>query len=401
MQAWKAAMPRVTPFYAVKCNPEPGLLKLLNALGTGFDCASKGELDMILKMGVDPSRIIFAHPTKRPVDIRYAKENGVQYTTFDTESELHKIAALNPDFKCVLRIRADDPDARVPLGLKYGADMSDCPKLLQTAKQLGLQIVGVSFHVGGACKNLSTFTMAIERARQVSSSEFWSAFVSHVVLDNFTDPLFIVQIFDAANGMGFQMELLDIGGGFTGHFDSTGNVKISEVASTINQALALYFPPETGVRVIAEPGRYFAETSSSLLTPVYGQRDRVDPNGDVRKDYWLTDGLYGSFNCILYDGQNPEYNILRSPLLPSPTDESTLYPSTLWGPTCDSADCVYKDHMLPQLRNGDWLLFPNAGAYTVAGACDFNGIEFTTPNKFYIFSDSPVDAAEDQEAMTA
>ena len=42
------------------------------------------------------------------------------YTTFDTESELHKIAALNPDFKCVLRIRADDPDARVPLGLKVG-----------------------------------------------------------------------------------------------------------------------------------------------------------------------------------------------------------------------------------------------------------------------------------------
>ncbi len=38
-----------------------------------------------------------------------------------------------------------------------------------------------------------------------------------------------------------------------------------------------------------------------------------------------------------------------------------------------------QDHDLPQLRNGDWLMFTNAGAYTVAGACDFNGIEFTTP----------------------
>jgi hypothetical protein len=66
-------MPRVTPFYAVKCNPEPGVLRLLNSLGTGFDCASKGELDMMLKMGVHPSRIIFAHPCKRPCDIRYAK----------------------------------------------------------------------------------------------------------------------------------------------------------------------------------------------------------------------------------------------------------------------------------------------------------------------------------------
>lgn len=98
-------MPRVTPFYAVKCNPEPGMLKLLMALGAGFDCASMGELDMMLKLGVHPSKIIFAHPCKRPVDIRYARENGVKLTTFDTESELHKIAALNPDFQCVLRIR--------------------------------------------------------------------------------------------------------------------------------------------------------------------------------------------------------------------------------------------------------------------------------------------------------
>jgi ornithine decarboxylase len=95
------------------------------------------------------------------------QENGVELTTFDTISELHKIAALNPEFRCVLRIRADDPDARVPLGLKYGADMTDVPALLATAKQLGLAVVGVSFHVGSACQNLATFSGAIENARKV------------------------------------------------------------------------------------------------------------------------------------------------------------------------------------------------------------------------------------------
>jgi ornithine decarboxylase len=368
-------MPRVVPFYAVKCNPEIGILKLMVAMGTGFDCASKGELDMMLKLGVHPSRIIFAHPTKRPCDIRFARDNGIQYTTFDTESELHKIAALNPEFKCVLRIRADDPDARVPLGLKYGANLEEAPKLLATAKALGLAVVGVSFHVGSACKNLATFSGAIESAR---------------------------MIFDEAEAMGFAMELLDVGGGFTGHFDAHGNVMFGEIANTINSSLAKHFPPEMGVRVIAEPGRYFAETSASLLTPVYGQRDRVDGvTGKISKDYWLTDGLYGSFNCIIYDGQNPEYSIVRSPLLPSVEEEGPLYPSTLWGPTCDSADCVYKDHMLPQLRNGDWFMFNNAGAYTVAGACDFNGIEFTHPNKFYVVSQSPVDSAEDEANASA
>ncbi|EFJ40311.1 hypothetical protein VOLCADRAFT_84542 [Volvox carteri f. nagariensis] len=362
-KAWRAAMPRVMPYYAVKCNPEPGILKLLVAMGAGFDCASKGELDMMLRMGVSPSRIIFAHPCKRASDIRYARDHGIQYTTFDTVSELYKISQMNPDFKCVLRIRADDPDARVPLGLKYGAEVSEAPVLLQTAKDLGLHVVGVSFHVGSACQNLSTFSGAIENARKV---------------------------FDEAHTLGFHMELLDIGGGFTGHFDEMGNVMFGEIANTINTALAAHFPPEMGVRVIAEPGRYFAETSSTLLTPVYGQRDRVAHDGAVKKDYWLTDGLYGSFNCILYDGQSPAYKVVRSPLLPEPADIRT-FTSTLWGPTCDSADCVYKDVQLPVLRNGDWLMWNNAGAYTVAGACDFNGIEFTTPGKLYVWSDSAVD----------
>lgn len=89
-----------------------------------------------------------------------------------------------------------------------------------------------------------------------------------------------------------------------------------------------------------------------------------------------------------YDGQNPEYMVLRSPLLaPIAPGAAPVFTSTLWGPTCDSADCVYKDVALPLLRNGDWLCFPNAGAYTVAGACDFNGIGMTTPRLFYVYSD--------------
>lgn len=96
--------------------------------------------------------------------------------------------------------------------------------------------------------------------------------------------------------------------------------------------------------------------------------------------------------CYRYDGQNPEYLVLRSPELPVLSDPVPLFTSTLWGPTCDSADVVYKDVQLPALRNGDWLAFPDAGAYTVAGACDFNGIAMTRPRLFYVFSDAACDA---------
>lgn len=91
---------------------------------------------------------------------------------------------------------------------------------------------------------------------------------------------------------------------------------------------------------------------------------------------------------MIYDGQNPGYRVLRSPLLPpvpgepggaagagaevpATVDEvnsgigaaEPLHVSTVWGPTCDSADVVYKDVLLPELRNGDWLQFPNAGEF--------------------------------------
>uniref|UniRef100_A0A383V4L4 ornithine decarboxylase n=1 Tax=Tetradesmus obliquus TaxID=3088 RepID=A0A383V4L4_TETOB len=371
-RAWRAALPRVQPFYAVKCNPEPALMKLLAALGAGFDCASKAELEAVAQMGVPKDQVIFAHPCKRPCDLRYARDTGVSLTTFDTESELTKIAGAYPGIQLVLRIRCDDPEARCPLGLKYGANPEDARKLLASAAALNLAVVGVSFHVGSGCKNLGAYSAAIATARNV---------------------------FDIGAELGHEMRLLDIGGGFTGHFDGHGHVQFGDIARTINTAIGEHFPAESGVRVIAEPGRYFAETSAALIVPVYGKRDRPTPSGAVHKDYWLTDGLYGSFNCILYDDQKPQPLVLRSPLLPEVAEEQEeqgagkTFESTLWGPTCDSADYVYKDVQLPELRNGDFLMFCNVGAYTVAGACDFNGIAMTNPIKFFVFSGQAVDDA--------
>lgn len=67
---WVSTMPRVAPFYAVKCNPEPGMVAMLNALGAGFDCASIQELKCAAAHDVPQSRIIFANPCKRPADFR-------------------------------------------------------------------------------------------------------------------------------------------------------------------------------------------------------------------------------------------------------------------------------------------------------------------------------------------
>ena len=372
--AWHAAMPRVKPFYAMKCSPMPALIDVLAANGCGFDCASAAEIQLALDAGVSPDRIIFAHPAKRPFDIRFAASKGVTMTTFDSIIELDKTAKWHPDAQCVLRIRADDPEAGISFGIKYGANLDEYETLISHARDIGLDMIGVSFHVGSLAKSGKAFYRAIECARKA---------------------------FDVGTACGFHFSLLDIGGGFTGRFNSFGIVQsmVGEIPAYINEALEKFFgadTPYSDLRVIAEPGRYFAEASMHLACHVHSVRNRLDRASDDEPDvliptcdYLISDGLYGSFNCVVYDGAKPRAWLLPGPNLP-PMD-TVLMRSTVFGPTCDSMDCVFKDVMLPQLRVGDWLLFPHFGAYTLAGATNFNGIQNANPSLFYVCSQSSVD----------
>lgn len=78
IQAFVSAMPRVRPHYAVKCNPDPVMLRVLAALGAGFDCASAGEVQAALQAGAGPEDIILAQACKRPVDLRVAAASNVR-----------------------------------------------------------------------------------------------------------------------------------------------------------------------------------------------------------------------------------------------------------------------------------------------------------------------------------
>jgi ornithine decarboxylase len=140
---WLTSLPRVEPFYAVKCNPDRNVVKLLAGLNTSFDCASKSEIEKVLGLGVSPSRIIFANPCKQRSHLKYAAKEGVDLMTFDNEEELIKIQSIFPSARVVLRILTDDSSAQCQLGLKYGCHPKHAPYLLQVAKKLSLDVVGV------------------------------------------------------------------------------------------------------------------------------------------------------------------------------------------------------------------------------------------------------------------
>jgi len=343
VDTWRGLLPRVTPHYAVKCNSDPSVLRTLEFMGVNFDCASRGEIKMVLGMGVDPSRIIFAHPCKVAGDIKYAKKNGVRRTTFDSAVELHKIARLDPSASLLLRIRCDALEAQCMLGMKFGVLPEEARSLLILARELELNIVGVAFHVGSGCAEPEVFLRAIRSAHQV---------------------------FKEAEEEGHEPCILDIGGGFMAS-------NFEETAGFVNQALDDHFPEDCGVEIIAEPGRYLVSSAFTLATPVLGRRDLLLKNGNCPEDngnkamIFIDDGLYGSFNCILYENK-----VVKPLLLEGAHEGAENMPMSVWGPTCDSMDQVLESVALPcGLTVGDWLVWQDMGAYTLSGACNFNGFE--------------------------
>uniref|UniRef100_A0A667XAF9 ornithine decarboxylase n=1 Tax=Myripristis murdjan TaxID=586833 RepID=A0A667XAF9_9TELE len=323
---WCNNLPRVKPFYAVKCNDTPTVIGVLSALGTGFDCASKAEIQLALSLGVTPDRIIYAHTIKAESHIKYARTHGVQMMTFDNQEELSKIARCHARAKLVLRITVDDSKAVRRLNTKFGASLDSAGRLLQRAGELGLDVVGVSFHVGCQCTDSRAYRQAIADARQV---------------------------FNIA--VGVSLYLLDIGGGFSGN----ENFK---VAATINLALDDFFPVGCGVQIIAEPGRYYVESAFTLAVNVIAKKvimeeaaehNSIEGVPDRVMMYYVNDGVYGSLSFLINDPTSGSEGSERR------------YRSVIWGPTCDSLDKLTDSCLLPELQVGEWLLMDNTGAYTV------------------------------------
>jgi len=640
---WRAAFPRVVPYYAIKCNPDPVIVRTLASLGCNFDCASRGEIEIVqqvsrgLPSGIPKPEIVYANPCKGRGHIIDAVCRGVRMMTFDNVAEVQKCAAVSRKIQLIMRIITDDSGSQCRLSSKFGAPKQHWPILLAEAKKFGLEVVGVSFHVGSGCRDATRYEMALKDCKE----------------------LFEV----AKRDYGFDMNILDIGGGFPGETHSLWNpaqafgdptaeergetdgapihrrkptmmqdiptihedadasfedgeeeeddenaiegkdpkevsddeeedkgnqyMYFNEIAAAVAPMLDELFPPSSGVKLIAEPGRYLVAASSTLVASVvsvrnnltdtktppqaisdktasenvfmvtrdeedeivqetaralereenpiietlveeladYSQRyaranlsqqevdvylDNVEANeteevlfeapdiepgnedavemthtvegmqagivvgcadmfdddasamsgrrsrgqsfdgnsqinddgaldipfvlaaageaavsGIVRQAiadsvqplqddfaYYINDGVYGAFNNLLFDHATVRPRKLRHAISPkhqivevvhgegegalrtlevvdeeadetSPQDE-TLYPSTVFGPTCDSMDVLSRGVLLPKMAVGDWMYFQNMGAYTSAAASTFNG--FPTTEKFYVCS---------------
>ena len=377
---WRSELPDIEPHYAVKCNGDPALLLSLAHAGVGFDCASQAELEAVLALGVPASRLLYANPIKQPSHVRFARERGVPMTVFDGAEELRKMAAHYPACELLLRIAVDDSSAQCVLSNKYGAQPDDAEGLLDLAYSLNLNVAGVSFHVGSGSSEEDPFADAVGRA---------------------------AAVFAHAAARGRPMRVLDVGGGFPGA--DTPSINFRSMAKALRDALATHFPKPAfpHLELVAEPGRFFAAPTHILAASIIGKKVFPPPSpaqapaqapAKARTMYYINDGLYGSFNCVLYDHATPLCEVLPldgDAAAPPPPAEApggggggdAPHACSIWGPTCDGIDCVAADTDLPSaLPVGAWLWFAEMGAYTRCAGSNFNGMAL--PDVLYLQSRS-------------
>ncbi|GFQ73592.1 ornithine decarboxylase, partial [Trichonephila clavata] len=314
----------------VKANADPVLMRLFVLLGYGFDCSTEGEIRLALKSGADPKKIIFAHTIKARKALKYASSVGVDLMTFDCKEELLKINQDFPTARLILRLKSESKKSVYNLNKKFGCDLSEVENLLLRAKNLNLNVVGVSFHVGALCESSETFVSAIENSRLV---------------------------FSLAERHGFKFTILDIGSGFFGSKEKESF--FYELTQEIKTSLEKNFPTED-IEIIAEPGCYCVASAFSLVTSIIGKKSIAqNGNNGLQKEYYLNDGFYGSFPYFYKD-----YDVKHVPLLtPAEVEIKHLYESKIWGQTCCCEDVILEKCLLPDMEEGQLILWKNMGAY--------------------------------------
>jgi ornithine decarboxylase len=320
--------------YAVKCNPEPAVLRAVWDGGVRhFDCASAAEVALVRSMFPDAG-IHFMHPVKSRGAIREAwHRHGVQDFVLDTPEELAKILAetgATQGLGLFLRLALPKGVARHDLSGKFGAEAADAATLLRAARSHAARL-GIAFHVGSQCLDPLAWRRAMALAGEV------------------------------IRAAGVAVDVIDVGGGFPVAYPDVAPPPLGAFFSEIEagfEALAL-----SGTVLWAEPGRALVAAGGSVVVQVQQRRGA---------ELFVNDGIYGALSDAGLPGFVFPARLIRTDAAAAPV----LQGFALFGPTCDSADRMAGPFWLPEdTREGDWIEIGQLGAYGACLRTAFNGFD--------------------------
>ena len=331
-------LPLAEVYYAVKANPAPEIVRMLAEMGSSFDVASRGEIDLCLANGVRADSISFGNTIKKQSDIAYAYDKGVRLYAFDSLCELEKLAQSAPGSRVFCRILMTCDGAEWPLSRKFGCEVEMARDLLVKAREMGLDPYGVSFHVGSQQTDLRQWDIAVGK---------------------------VAMLFTALDEAGIELRMVNMGGGFPAQY-RTNIPAVEQYADAVMTAMTNHFGNALPAMII-EPGRSLVGDAGILETEVVLISQKG--YGDDTRWVYLDIGKFGGLAETMDEAI--KYRIL------TPHDGSETAPVILAGPTCDSADILYEKagyEMPVGLRVGDKVRILSTGAYTTSySAVNFNG----------------------------
>ncbi len=326
--------------FAVKANSNVGVLATLARLGCGADVVSEGEIRLALAAGIKPKDIVFSGVGKTPGEMAYALSQDIFQFNVESEPELEILngvaVSMGKRARIAVRVNPDvDPKthAKISTGQKeskFGVSMKSAMRVYQFAAGLpGIDVQGVSVHIGSQLTSLTPFAQAFARVRD-----------------------FVAEL----RAAGIAISTLDLGGGLGIPYDG------QEEAPPLPDEYSKIVKQETkgmDCQLVFEPGRVLVGNAGILVTRViYVKRSegRTFVIVDAAMNDLIRPTLYDAHHDILPVRENADAQELVDVV----------------GPVCETGDYFAEQRMMAVPKAGDLLVLRSAGAYGAVMSSTYN-----------------------------
>jgi diaminopimelate decarboxylase len=325
--------------FSVKANSNLAVLKTYTNLKIGFDVVSGGELFRVLRVGGDPSKVVFSGVGKTEEEMKSAIEVGILFFNVESIEELHLLnnvaMGIGKKARIALRVNPDiDPKTHpyISTGLKkskFGIEIGKAVDVYKEAARMeGIEVVGIDAHIGSQIFQLDPFVESLKK---------------------------LIELGDALGKEEINVQYVDLGGGLgITYEESEMPPHPKEYADVIKREIR-----GTPYKLVLEPGRALVGNAGILLTRVLYVKKGASKKFvvvDAAMNDLIRPAFYDSYHEIVTADE-------------SLGDEEIV---DVVGPVCESGDFFAKDRGLPKVKRGDLLAILSAGAYGFAMSSNYN-----------------------------
>ena len=351
-EAFAAVQPLIC--YSVKSCGNLSVCRTLVECGAGMDVVSGGELYRARAAGCSPEGIVYAGVGKRDDEIAAALDAGIFLLNVESEAEFENIARIarekNATCRCALRINPDvDPKTHrfTTTGTKetkFGVDIDRARAFFRAyGRDPHARLVGLHLHIGSPVYTTDPYQQAVRKA---------------------------LALREELLAEGFEITVLDVGGGFAADYETGRSPSAAEYARAIVPILEPAV--RAGLKIVLEPGRSIVANAGILLTRVqYVKRsgDKTFAICDAGMNALLRPSHYDAFHFIW--PTHPDAAFVPQTRTKEPTMPGLVQMDVV-GPLCETGDYLALDRAMPPVERGDLLAVFTAGAYGMSMASRYN-----------------------------